>query len=109
MKPQYSEVHTFRVTSTATTSSVEGVRLFINGKKIIDAWTTTVTSHAATVGMIQNRLYSIKLDYKEIDGSAKSVLEWSSSSLSSYAVIPSDRLYHTEEQISGSPFSVVFT
>ena len=62
---------------TLFTSSDDGVRLFINGEKLIDNWSdhgTTVDS--AKINLVKGKSYDIKLEYYENAGSAILILGW---------------------------------
>jgi hypothetical protein len=79
--PLYSETYTFR------TLSDEGVRLWVDGKLIIDHWLTqTATSRTGTIALSAYRRYDIKLEYFEQTGSAVARLYWSSPSQASEIV-----------------------
>jgi len=86
VKPQYSQTYTFY------TQSDERVRLWVNGKLIIDHWTDhTLTENWGTLSAKSNRSYDLRVEYEEKTGPATMKLFWSSSSTPK-AVIPSSRL-----------------
>lgn len=75
IKPKYSESHTFYVTAD------DGVRLWVNGRLIIDKWipqASELTSQPITLTAGQN--YDIRLEYFENSVGATAILQWSSAS-----------------------------
>lgn len=73
--PRYSENYTFY------TASNDGVRLFIDGRKIIDNWTDhSLREDQGTVEMIAGKAHSIRLEYYQNGGNATMRLFWSSPS-----------------------------
>jgi hypothetical protein len=85
--PSFSETYAF------TTTTDNGVRLWIGGQLLVDDWTETtpqgseLRSHAATIALEAGRHYELKMEYFESTGNAQAVLEWSSSS-QPRAVVP---------------------
>ena len=64
-------------TYTFYTASDDGVRLFIDGKNIIDNWTdhgTTVDS--AKIDLVAGKPYTVKIEYYENGGSAVLLVGW---------------------------------
>ena len=62
---------------TIYTASDDGVRLFINGKKVIDNWTDHgVTVDSATMYLIAGKPYEIKVEFYENGGDAILMLGW---------------------------------
>jgi hypothetical protein len=85
--PRYSEAYTFHVTSAG------GVRLWVNGKRIIDNWTEhSVTEDSGTIQLQGGKKYSIRVEYYNRSGAATLRLMWSSASQAKQ-VIPKRRLY----------------
>ncbi|QUL56305.1 hypothetical protein KDC22_07310 [Paenibacillus tritici] len=75
IQPQYSEVYTFYTTAD------DGVRLWINGRLLIDKWipqASELTSQPITLTAGQS--YDIRLEYFEDGGGAAAILQWSSPS-----------------------------
>ena len=69
--PPVSRIYTFY------TASDDGIRLFINGKKLIENWSdhgTTVDS--AKIELVAGKSYNIKVEYYENGGSAICLLGW---------------------------------
>lgn len=88
VQAQYSQTYTF------ITVSGDGVRLFVNGKELINDWTDhTAKTDSATISLQAGQLYSIEVDYYYQDtGSAEVQLSWSSPSTPN-EVIPASQLY----------------
>jgi hypothetical protein len=73
--PRFSETYTFRVIAD------DGVRLWVGGQQIIDAWNGAYSGVNSTPITLQaGRAASIRLDYHEVSGTASVKLEWSSRS-----------------------------
>lgn len=84
---RYSENHTFYLTAD------DGVRLWVNGKLIIDNW--GAQPEKVSVGKIDleaGKAYDIKLEYFENVGYASCVLGWASRS-QAYEVVPTTQLF----------------
>lgn len=61
------------------TRSDDGVRLFVDGKKIIDAWDDhSVTEHSGLKKLEAGRKYDIRLEFYENTGNATAQLLWQS-------------------------------
>lgn len=87
LRPRYSELYTFH------TRSDDGVRLFIDGRLIIDNWTDhPPTEDRGTIALASDRWYPITLEYYEKGGVATISLAWSSRSQLK-EVVPQRRLY----------------
>ncbi|MCL4551441.1 MAG: glycoside hydrolase family 3 C-terminal domain-containing protein, partial [Bacteroidetes bacterium] len=62
---------------TLSTSSDDGVRLYIDGKLVINDWTDhALTAASAEVEMTEGKTYKIRLEYYEFGGDAIIVLGW---------------------------------
>jgi hypothetical protein len=73
--PLHSETYTF------ATLTDEGVRLWIDGKLLIDRWVNqTATTHSGTITLVANRKYDIRMEYFEAMQQAVAKLYWSSPS-----------------------------
>ena len=89
IQPLYSEEYTFFTTSD------DGVRLWVNGSKLIDNWTDhSETEDYGTISLIAGRKYNIRLEYYNNTGSGKIDLKWYSSSQAE-EIIPKHQLYST--------------
>jgi PA14 domain/FG-GAP-like repeat len=87
IQPLYSEAYTLYVRSD------DGIRLWINGKLIIDDWTLHgLLEQKNTITLAADQIYDIKLEYYENTGGAASRLSWSSASQTK-EVIPQSQLY----------------
>ena len=85
--PQYSEVYTFY------TVSDDGIRLWVNGIKLIDNWTNqSATEKSATIPLAAGQKYDILIEYYENTGNAVTKLLWSSPSTPK-AIVPKSQLY----------------
>lgn len=84
--PLYSETYTFY------TQSNDGVRLWVDGKLLIDDWTVHVTTeNRATVTLQAGQAHAIQLEFFEQMGVALVRLHWSSPSQDKQ-IIPPERL-----------------
>ena len=62
---------------TLFTSSDDGVRLWLDGKLIINNWTDHgTTEDQATVNMVVGQIYSLRMEYYENTGGAVATLSW---------------------------------
>jgi uncharacterized repeat protein (TIGR03806 family) len=88
VQPQFSEPYTF------ITTADDGVRLFINGKLLINDWANqSATAESNTISLRAQQLYNVELDYYyQNDNGAQVSLAWSSPS-TPRAVIPQSQLY----------------
>lgn len=87
VEPAFSETYTFRTTSD------DGVRLWIDGRLIVNHW----TAHAAATDLgshplVAGRKVDVVLEYFENTGDAVARLQWSSPS-QAWEVVPTERLY----------------
>ena len=86
VKPMYSELYTF------TTVSDDGVRLWVNGKLLVDNWSPhPATWNTGTISLVAGQLYDIKLEYFQGGGGAQISLQWNSPS-QSLEVVPFNAL-----------------
>jgi uncharacterized repeat protein (TIGR03806 family) len=87
VQPQFNETYTFYATSE------DGVRLWVNGQQLVNAWINeAATAYSNTITLNAQQLYNIRLDYYQGTGAASIKLEWSSPS-TARAVIPQTQLY----------------
>jgi hypothetical protein len=83
----------FNQTYTFTTTTDDGVRLWVNGQLLVDHFTPqSPTSWSGSIALSALQLYSIEMDYFQQGGGAIAQLSWSSSSTAS-AIIPQSQLY----------------
>jgi RHS repeat-associated protein len=89
IKPRFSEDYTFTVESDG------GVRLYVNGKLVIDKWDKhpgqAIGEDTGTIQLTASTQYSIKLEYRDDGGDAVARLKWESAQQAKETV-PQDRL-----------------
>ena len=87
--PRYSETYTFY------TQSNDGVRLWVDGKLLIDDWTIhSTTENRGTVTLQAGRAYALRMEFFEQTGLAVIRLHWSSPSQRKQ-IIPQEQLRPT--------------
>ncbi len=87
VQPKTSEVYTF------FTDSDDGVRLWVDGKLVIDRWNDhALTTDQASVSLVAGRRYDVKLEYYENAWDAQIGLQWSSPTVPKQ-VIPASALF----------------
>jgi len=80
-------------TYTFTTLSDDGVRLYVNGRLVIDNWTDHVAvQNSGTIALAANQKYDVRLDYYERGGDATIQLSWAYPGQTSQ-VVPQSRLF----------------
>jgi hypothetical protein len=90
-----SDIYTF------ITTSDDGVRLYLNGERIINNW----TDHASTIDyslpqeLIEGQIYSLVMEWYENTGSAVAQLSWATSRMNEQ-IIPSNQLQPANRQIA---------
>jgi len=97
IQPLVTEDYNFR------TRSDDGIRLWVNGVKIIDNWSIhSLTFNYGTISLVAGVKYDIVLEFYENDGRAVSELNWKRASQSNldYQIIPQSQLFN------GCPSSV---
>jgi glucose/arabinose dehydrogenase/regulation of enolase protein 1 (concanavalin A-like superfamily) len=96
VRPRFTQTYTFTVTGD------DGVRLWVDGRQIINQWIDqSPTSHSGTIALQANRLYSIRMEMYENGGGAVARLEWASPS-QTRQIIPSSVLF-PPASASGNP------
>jgi len=87
IKPEYSGDHTFY------TSTDDGVRLWVDGKLIIDGWVNqSEKEYSGTINLSAGRKYFIIMEYYDDKGRARAKLSWSEPGATK-RVIPKANLY----------------
>lgn len=87
VQPRYSTTYTF------STTSDDGVRLWVNNVLIIDNWTDhAATVNSGTITLTAGVMYDFKMEYYENAGQAVAKLRWSNYYLPE-EVIPTTQLY----------------
>lgn len=72
----------FTETYQLITTTDDGVRLWLDGRPLINNWTDHgTTDDTATVSLIAGQVYRLKMDYYEKGGSAVAQLSWQSPSI----------------------------
>jgi glucose/arabinose dehydrogenase len=85
--PQFSETYTFYTVSN------DGVRLYVNGTRIVNNWTNHgTTENSGTIVLTGGQRYDIRMEFYEDTGNATARLLWSSPSTPK-AVVPNARLF----------------
>jgi hypothetical protein len=86
VRADFAETYTFYTTSN------DGVRLWVDGRQLINNWTDhAATENRGTVALQAGRWYPLRLEYYEGTGNATIKLSYSSPSTAKQ-VIPADRL-----------------
>jgi hypothetical protein len=102
IEPQFSETYTFYTVSN------DGVRLWINGVRVVSNWTNHgTTENRGQIALTGGQRYAITMEFYEDTGNATARLLWSSASTPK-AVVPSARLYATAAPTGPTPIRVNF-
>jgi beta-galactosidase len=90
VRPQFTETYTF------FTRTNDGVRLFVNGQQLINAWVTQsgTVERSATIALVANQDYDLVMEHFDSSGEAEAELLWQSPSRSKQTV-PNGRLRTT--------------
>jgi hypothetical protein len=87
VQAQFSETYTF------TTRSDDGVRLWVNGQKLVDNWTQHApTENSGSITLVAGTKYDIRMEFYEDAFGAVAQLFWSSPSTPK-RIIPASQLY----------------
>jgi hypothetical protein len=87
---------------TFTTTSDDGVRLWVNGQVIIDNWGDHApTDNSGIIALNAGQLYDVRLEFYENGGGATARLLWSTPSMAR-TVVPKARLYSGSTGTIGS-------
>lgn len=87
VQPQFSETYTFYATAD------DGVRLWVNGKQLVNGWVDQgATTYQGSIALKSQQLYNIVMEYYENGGGAVAKLAWSSPS-TTQTNIPQSQLY----------------
>jgi glucose/arabinose dehydrogenase len=90
-------------TYTFYTVSDDGIRLWVNGRLLVNRWTNhSATEDSGTIALTAGQRYDIRLEYYENTGLATARLLWSGPSVAK-AVVPSTRLF---PQIAPQPGTI---
>lgn len=99
IKPLFSEIFTFFATTD------DGARMWVDNVPLFDRWDSFCNDTTGTISLRANVFYSIKMEYKQIVGTAYSKLSWTSQSTPK-EVIPSGQLFF-ETNVMFSPFTIM--
>ncbi|QYK60861.1 Glycosyl hydrolase family 26 [Paenibacillus sp. S25] len=87
IKPQYSETYTF------TTISDDGIRVWVDGKLVIDSWfKQSWTERKGSITLEAGKMVDLKVEYYDEKGDAMARLMWESQH-EAKAVIPENALF----------------
>ena len=87
VQPQFSGTYTFY------TQSDDGVRLWVNGRQLVDNWTDhALTENSGAIALTAGVKYDLRMEYYENAGHAAAKLLWSGPSTPK-SVIPKSQLY----------------
>ncbi|MCC3382054.1 glycosyl hydrolase [Paenibacillus farraposensis] len=87
IKPQYSETYTF------TTISDDGIRVWVDGKLIIDSWfKQSWTERKGSIALQAGKMVELKVEYYDDKGDAMARLMWESQH-EGKAVVPGNALF----------------
>ena len=93
-------------TYTFTTSSDDGVRLWVNNQLIINNWTDhAATNNSGTISLTANTAYDIRMEFYENGGQAVAKLFWAYPG-QTQQIVPSSRLSQNVTPIALIPASV---
>lgn len=87
VQAQYDETYTF------ITNTDDGVRLWVNGKLLVDQWQNgSAAEQTGDIALKAGQKYDIKMEYYEDGGGAVAQLKWSSQQTPKQ-IIPKSQLY----------------
>ncbi len=88
---------------TFTVNSDDGVRLWVNGRKLVDDWTDhSPAEHSGAIVLTKGELYDIQLEYYEDFGTAVVQLFWSGPGFGR-RIVPQSNLYPYALVLTGEP------
>jgi uncharacterized repeat protein (TIGR03806 family) len=109
VQPQFTDNYTFYA------SADDGVRLWVNGKLLVDQWHDEAqTAYSGTINLVAQQRYDIEMDFYQNGGQSVAQLSWSSPLTGPAAIIPATQLYPVTNpppavEIIGPPSNAVFT
>jgi len=80
----------------------DGARLWVDNSPLLDRWDSFTNDTSATISLKANVFYNIKMEFKEVVGTAYCMLSWASASTPK-EIIPASQLYY-QTHINQSPF-----
>lgn len=78
---------------TFETNADDGVRLWVNGQRIINRWSNGSTTNTGVITLPADSMVDIRLDYYENTSNAGISLSWKRPGQNTFAVIPAAQLY----------------
>ncbi|MBT9595726.1 MAG: DUF1929 domain-containing protein [Vitreoscilla sp.] len=77
------------------TLSDEGVRVWVNGKRVIDHWTAHVSAvdTSKAIALTAGQRYAVRVEFFDVSGAGLVQLRWATPGTSTQVVIPIERLY----------------
>ena len=88
---------------TFTVNSDDGVRLWVNGRQLVDDWTDhSPTEHSGAITLTKGELYDLRLEYYEDFGTAVIQLFWSGPGFGR-RIVPQTNLYPYALVLTGEP------
>jgi hypothetical protein len=75
-------------TYTFTTSTDDGVRLWVNNKQLINQWVRGANSWSATIDLTAGETYNIVMEYFDAAGNASAQLSWKRPGYYSAQIVP---------------------
>jgi hypothetical protein len=89
------------------TLSDDGVRLWVNGVRVINNWTDhgTTANNSSAVALVAGQRYDIVLEYYERSGGAVMKLNWQTPGTTTFVPIPLTQLYATPQGLLGQYFT----
>ena len=89
VEPQFSETYTFYARAD------DGVRLWVNGQLLVDAWRDQGASeYSGSIALQAGQKYDLRMEYYENGGDASAQLRWSSP-FTPKQIVPQTQLYST--------------
>jgi len=86
---------------TFTTQSDDGVRLWVDGVKLVDHWTDGTSTNSGTIELVANQSYDIRMEQYDQGGGAVAKLLWSAPGLAQ-EVVPQSQLHPYALLMAGS-------
>ncbi|HZE98510.1 MAG TPA: FG-GAP-like repeat-containing protein [Planctomycetota bacterium] len=97
VSPLYGETYAF------TTTTDDGVRLWVNGTLLIDDWTShPATDHTGSIALTAGHAVDLRMEFFDGTGDAVAKLGWSSASQAAEP-IPAGRLFPAAAPSGGAP------
>jgi hypothetical protein len=86
---------------TFTTTSDDGVRLFVDGQQIVDNWTDHgPTDNSGTVTLQAGQKYDVRMEFYENSGGAVARLAWEYPG-QARQIIPANSLFYSADNVGG--------